>query len=895
MHKPPQFIFEPVETEAVRSLVNAPLPKSTGFIAPIGYGKTVAMTQLYQLFSQRGIRCHWVGLDEHTDTTEKIVAAIQGVNPSLHRRDYGTNEAQIGPTRSLQEVIEHLMAQLAEIKEEVIYFLDNLNACRDQHLPPLIDALIFRTGDNIRFIGSSNVRPAFNYGKATLHGLYRQIGTDMLSLDARATLELLGDCASADLSLDDIEHIAAKTEGWPAAVRLAQILLNTATDKKSVLPLLSGNDQGIANMLKHQILAKANREFREFLLYLGQLRLFSREMCRHLLSESLADKYIDLLIDRNVFIVPLDNLHNEYRLHTFLRQFLRNEAQQHLSDEARRDFLSRASRWCEARQQWHDAVEYAFAAGALDRVSALLTSIGSEFVREQGDIDQHRDWIMRLIQAGEPISLETHYWLVWALVFQRSYEKGRIEYLNLCERYQSLPKDFLVAKDFQQRMDHIHMTIDLFTDNLPDAEASSGYAISKGLNHDPYTLSSVMCIHAICQANQFRFAAARAVMVRAEPIMRELGGEYSAGWINLILGLIANLEGHHEQALNELEEGIENTRRCFGGESALTGSLMGIAANSLVELGRVDKARQYLEVFLKTLNSNLLLDSAALGIEAAIKLWSPTSEDICLVELQAAARKHPPRLSVMFSCELIRRMISLGLMDQAQAEAVAIGLDPAVPQKSVPLVAHITPRLAEKWQEAQLALLFGLNELRPIHALLQIMQEAAKQCGRQHRLVDVELKMAILHHLSGKPAMASKAFVSAFRRAAKIGLLQPFVDKQEVCVHILKNSRIMESSFAIQAEKQVYRELLDRLGLAVDQLDSQPRHAPIPAVAGPLTRKESELLELLCRGLSNADIANYSYVSLDTVKWHLKNLYKKLGVANRTAAVSYGRELGLIE
>lgn len=115
------------------------------------------------------------------------------------------------------------------------------------------------------------------------------------------------------------------------------------------------------------------------------------------------------------------------------------------------------------------------------------------------------------------------------------------------------------------------------------------------------------------------------------------------------------------------------------------------------------------------------------------------------------------------------------------------------------------------------------------------------------------------------------------------------------CCQILRSSRISESSFAMQAEKHFYNLLVNALGITTHQ-PAQPLIQPAAlSVTAPLTKKESELLELLCRGLSNADIANYCYVSLDTVKWHLKNLYKKLGVSNRTAAVSYGRELGLVE
>ena len=62
----------------------------------------------------------------------------------------------------------------------------------------------------------------------------------------------------------------------------------------------------------------------------------------------------------------------------------------------------------------------------------------------------------------------------------------------------------------------------------------------------------------------------------------------------------------------------------------------------------------------------------------------------------------------------------------------------------------------------------------------------------------------------------------------------------------------------------------------------------------PLSKKEKQTLELLCAGLSNQEIANQSFVSLNTVKTHIKNIYSKLRVNNRSQAINKARECELI-
>jgi DNA-binding NarL/FixJ family response regulator len=62
-----------------------------------------------------------------------------------------------------------------------------------------------------------------------------------------------------------------------------------------------------------------------------------------------------------------------------------------------------------------------------------------------------------------------------------------------------------------------------------------------------------------------------------------------------------------------------------------------------------------------------------------------------------------------------------------------------------------------------------------------------------------------------------------------------------------------------------------------------------------LTRREISVLQALARGLSNKAIGQEFWVTEQTVKFHLGNIYRKLGVANRTAAVHYAHQHGLVQ
>jgi NarL family two-component system response regulator LiaR len=66
------------------------------------------------------------------------------------------------------------------------------------------------------------------------------------------------------------------------------------------------------------------------------------------------------------------------------------------------------------------------------------------------------------------------------------------------------------------------------------------------------------------------------------------------------------------------------------------------------------------------------------------------------------------------------------------------------------------------------------------------------------------------------------------------------------------------------------------------------------ALAEPLTERETEVLKLLARGKANKQIARELFVALSTVKTHVNNLYRKLGVGSRTQAALYAARVGLV-
>jgi LuxR family maltose regulon positive regulatory protein len=138
---------------------------------------------------------------------------------------------------------------------------------------------------------------------------------------------------------------------------------------------------------------------------------------------------------------------------------------------------------------------------------------------------------------------------------------------------------------------------------------------------------------------------------------------------------------------------------------------------------------------------------------------------------------------------------------------------------------------------------------------------------------------ALAHHGLGRLDLASQALEQALALAAAEGYRRPFASGFPV-------RRLLERHLARPtAYGPLVAELLDALAQGGDAQ---------PGLLEPLSERERAVLRLLPALLSNPEIASELYVSVNTVKTHIKTIYRKLDVTSRRDAVVRARELRLI-
>jgi DNA-binding NarL/FixJ family response regulator len=164
-----------------------------------------------------------------------------------------------------------------------------------------------------------------------------------------------------------------------------------------------------------------------------------------------------------------------------------------------------------------------------------------------------------------------------------------------------------------------------------------------------------------------------------------------------------------------------------------------------------------------------------------------------------------------------------------------------------------------------------VDQLRPGVLVGELDRSPVDPCGtiRRARALDPELRCIVLSHRDDRDAVSA-----AFDAGA--------------AAYVVKTAHPDDLASAV-------RQAFD------NSVYLRPAAAVGPPVARPaddvsmLTRRETEILRLVAEGHSNAQLARMLWVTEQTVKFHLSNIYRKLDVANRTEASRWAQLNGLLE
>jgi LuxR family maltose regulon positive regulatory protein len=220
------------------------------------------------------------------------------------------------------------------------------------------------------------------------------------------------------------------------------------------------------------------------------------------------------------------------------------------------------------------------------------------------------------------------------------------------------------------------------------------------------------------------------------------------------------------------------------------------------------------------------------------------------------------------------------------------------PKPFLPPFAFYMPQLTL----AKILLAQDTNDSRRRAAdLLDELHDFLASIHYKKSLIEVLALQALLHDTLGESPVALEKVAKALALAEPGGFIRVFVDLGPQMADLLK--RLHKQNVAVDYIEKLLAAFRDDEQVVVAEAadhpmvsDHQPLRpsAPFQPLVVPLTNRELDVLELLAQRLSNKEIAEKLFVSTETVKGHLKNMYPKLQVSNRREAIEKAKALGIL-
>src|SRR5215472_1851940 len=347
--------------------------------APAGYGKTTLLAQWCQ--AQAGGSCAWVTLDKGDSDPVRfwtyLICAIAGIEPAVGRASLQALSPQ--PDRLMGEALPRLLSELDEETREIALVLDDFHRCENDEVAGSLAFFVEHKPARVQVVVSCRSDPRLPLGRLRANGQLLEIRAGDLRFDDREAAAFFTLAGIGGLSSGDIQSLSQRAEGWPAALRLAAILLPAYEDRSGFARDFAGSNRQLADYMVTDVLAALPEAARAFLLRTCVLERLTAPLCDALTGAAGSGVTLRELSRAGVFITPVDATAEWYRYHQLFSGALRAELQ--ITNPDLIPVLhARASCWFEQNGDLESATEHAIRARDLERSSRLVTGQLQPFI-----------------------------------------------------------------------------------------------------------------------------------------------------------------------------------------------------------------------------------------------------------------------------------------------------------------------------------------------------------------------------------------------------------------------------------------------------------------------------------------------------------------------------------
>jgi LuxR family maltose regulon positive regulatory protein len=853
--------------------------KLTLVAAPAGYGKT---TLLSEWVHQSDRAKAWLSLDRSDNDASRfliyLITALRTVEPEIGQEVL--TALKVPQLRSKETILTLLINDIAALNTPVILVLDDYHLIDTENIHQTLTFLLEHFPAQMHLVVATRADPHLPIARLRARRQLSELREADLRFTQAESAAFLSDVMDLALPEEQVVKLASRTEGWIAGLQLAAISMQDKGDTAAFIRAFSGSHEYIADYLTDEVLKGQPQELQTFLLETSILERMNGSLCDAVSSQSQGHLTLESLREDKLFVVPLDDERQWYRYHKLFADLLYQRLRQ-THPEYVRTLHGRASVWLEQNGLMLEAIEHALRAEDFERAANLIEQIAEETLLRSGVVT-FLDWMDKLpgpVVRAHPSLVIYH--ALMLLLTGSTVDEVESRLNDVKSDTDELEGRILVVRAsvaaYQGQLSKANDLASQALSLLPEVDtpardqanwvfgvaamASGGpaqalRALKKIVNESG--LGDNIMLHSCALSDIARLYAQQGLLRRAKETylqslalaLDEQGSPLPIASEALMgLGELARQRNHLVDAESFLVQGVELSKQWHGlmsyrGYISLAGVRMA--------KGQVDKAHQALREARQA-----AMDSKSLEIDDLI---------VALAEAKLGALQGDLQVAQSW---LVERGWGSDRPPIEQGDDVF-----SVRMRKYEYLLLVRVLIAQGRAERALA-------------VLESLQLTMEQLGRVDLCIEIEILKALGLRTLGDLDGALVALESALSLAKPGGYMRIFLDEGKPMTRLLRAA----------ASRGVETEYIGRLLAAApisQRADAAQPDRYATELADPLTPRELQVLRLLATRLTSTEIADELYISTNTARYHIKNIYGKLNVHRRADAVGRAKALGLL-
>ena len=851
----PLPVRDAIERRRLHALLDAATERPLTLVsAPAGFGKT---TLLATWAASRRERPAWLSADEIEDGPGFWTAAARALDLAA-----GTSRGSI-PDEPALDVVERIAARSTR---RLVLVVDDFHLCRSKAVLEPLARLATRAPANLNVVLGCRRDPALALHRLRLAGHVTELRARDLAFDLEEAVAFISG-AGLDLELELVEALLERTEGWAAALRFAVISLRASREAKPFVLALSRTQRALSDYLVAEVLASQPPRMRDFLLRTSICDRIDAALADELTGRRDSAKVLDAL-ERDNVLLELEPDGRWYRYHPLFAEHLRAEGERKLGGELAGLHLGAARRLDEDGERLA-ALPHALAGSDIALAAQLVSRLWVE-IDGRGNV--------RLARA-----------VLGAVAHEAVVDHPQLCLLAAWERL----RDGRVGE------------ADAWL-SLADAGAARF-----GRRRPAYDLGRALLEIRRARLRADLDALDCAVERLARPELLPYVPRDGEGRWSLILcarAVSAVWRGNLDVAVTMLEGALDAARRAeLRSVEADATAMLALTCAFRGELKRAARLAQPLVGQLDDESEWRQPEVAALLALARCNLeWDDAEQARDLAERAREIAERVGDQIGRYAARLISAEAVAGMRDDdglARLELSALLTEEEaapLPPLLVPWVDVLRAELARDGVDPELAEAVLASGDGPVHHVAAARNALARGdvsagCELLQRTIDapsiakpVLVEAVVLRSVAAERNGEDDEACAWIERALELAepetIRRPFVGAGPEVTRMLRRSIRRGTA---------HRWLAGSLLAVLEGREASGGHAT-RELLDPLSARETVVLRYLPTLLSNQEIAGELYVSVNTVKTHLKSIYRKLGVSDRRAAVRLARDLRLV-